>query len=65
MAYWYDVATGTVQQDGATDPKATLMGPYDTAEDAQRALETAAQKTAAWDQEDREWEQGGSAGDDS
>ena len=32
------------------------MGPYDTEDDASRALETARRKTEHWDEEDRAWE---------
>lgn len=34
------------------------MGPYDTREEAQRALQTAREKTEAWDEEDRKWDEG-------
>ncbi|MDE9367490.1 methionine aminopeptidase [Luteipulveratus sp. YIM 133132] len=59
MAYWYNVSTGRVEEDGSTDPKGELMGPYDTQEQAQAALATAQQKTEQWDKEDRAWEQDG------
>ena len=32
------------------------MGPYDTEDEASRALEIARQKTERWDEEDRAWD---------
>ncbi|WP_018155166.1 hypothetical protein [Demetria terragena] len=61
MAYWYNLTNGQVQKDGETDPKADLMGPYDTEDAARNALATAKQKTEAWDAEDREWNEGTSS----
>nr|WP_289230838.1 methionine aminopeptidase [Barrientosiimonas endolithica] len=61
MAYWYNVSTGQVEQDGQTEPKGELMGPYETREEAESALELARRRTEAWDEEDRAWEEGGSA----
>lgn len=52
MAYWYNVRTGQVEQDGATSRKDDLMGPYDTEADAQQALQTAAEKTKQWDEQE-------------
>lgn len=62
MAYWYNVSTGKVEKDGETDPKADLMGPYDSEDEARSALETARQKTENWDAEDREWDERGTSG---
>ncbi|MBQ1357194.1 MAG: hypothetical protein IIT79_02120 [Aeriscardovia sp.] len=39
------------------------MGPYDTEEEAQRALEKAARDNAKWDEENRSWDE--EAGSDS
>lgn len=58
MAFWYNVSTGQVEEDGATDPKGDLMGPYGTQEEAQNALATAREKTEKWDAEDRAYEEG-------
>lgn len=55
MAYWFNVDTRQVEEDGQTDPKASLMGPYDTREEAEGALEAAAKRTEQWDKEDAEW----------
>lgn len=61
MAYWYNVDSGQVEQDGATQPKGNLMGPYDTQEQAQQALESAARRTKEWDDDDRAWNDGDGA----
>lgn len=61
MAYWYNVVTGTVETDESKSPGDDVMGPYATADEAARALATAAEKTKAWDDEDAEWEGKGSA----
>ncbi|KNX37389.1 hypothetical protein [Luteipulveratus halotolerans] len=58
MAFWYNVSTGQVEEDGSTDPKGDLMGPYGTHEEAQNALATAREKTEKWDAEDRAYEEG-------
>lgn len=55
MAYWYNVDSNKVEQDGDTDPKANLLGPYGTEDEARNALQHAAERTAAWDEEDKEW----------
>ncbi|WP_431842412.1 methionine aminopeptidase [Calidifontibacter indicus] len=55
MAYWYNVNTGQIEQDGNTDPKDNLMGPYATEDDARAAIETSRKKNELWDEEDREW----------
>lgn len=55
MQYWFNVETREVESHD--DPKrarsANLMGPYDTHDDAQRALEKAAERNTEWDEEDR------------
>lgn len=56
MAYWFNVDTKQVEEDGSTDPKAQLLGPYDTREEAAQALESAAKRTEQWDRDDAEWE---------
>ena len=59
MVYWYNVDRGEVQSDAERGQNANVLGPYETAEDASRALETAREKTERWDEEDREWEEKG------
>lgn len=60
MSYWYNVDTGTVQSDAERGQNANVLGPYETAEEASRALETAREKTDRWDEEERQWEEKGS-----
>lgn len=63
MEYWFNTKTGQVQTGG--DPgrarSADLLGPYPTEEEAARAYDIAAERTAKWDEEDRaeqEWKSG-------
>ncbi len=58
MAYWYNVDTGEVETDETRGQNSNVMGPYDSAEEAGRALQTAREKTEAWDEEDRRWNEG-------
>jgi hypothetical protein len=58
MAYWYNVDTGQVETDDDKSQGANLMGPYDSQDDASRALQTARERTEAWDAADKEWEEG-------
>ena len=46
---------------------AVRLGPYATREEAEQALSRAHERTDAWDEQDREWKQGGrdSSGDDA
>jgi hypothetical protein len=55
--YWFNTATGQVEVGHQSDWR-NLMGPYPTREAAERALQTAREKTERWDREDREWEEG-------
>ncbi|WP_122261639.1 methionine aminopeptidase [Ornithinimicrobium cerasi] len=63
MEYWFNTKTGQVESGG--DPgrarSGDLMGPYATEDEASRAYELAAERTAAWDEEERaegEWATG-------
>ena len=58
MAYWYNVSTGRVETEDNKSQGADLMGPYDSEAEAARALDTARERTEAWDEEDRKWEEG-------
>ena len=60
MAYWYNLTSGQVESDENKSQGDDLMGPYDTQADAARALETARERTEAWDEEDRKWDEGSS-----
>ncbi len=52
-AWFYNVTTGEVEH-GPQSLGRTLMGPYDSREEASRALATARERTEAWDAEERE-----------
>jgi hypothetical protein len=53
VKYWYNISTGAVEDDEHTSRKDDLMGPYETAEAAQHALELARARTTAWDERER------------
>lgn len=59
MVFWYNIESGQVEPDESKSAGENLMGPYDTEEEARRALQTAAERTAAWDEEDRAYEEEG------
>ncbi|WP_425481710.1 SPOR domain-containing protein [Kocuria coralli] len=54
MEYWYNLRTREVET-GPQSDYSQLMGPYATREEAQRALQTAAQKTKEWDDKERRY----------
>jgi hypothetical protein len=56
VSYWYNVDTRAVETDENRSQNANVMGPYDTEEAARNALETARERTEAWDEEDKEWD---------
>ncbi len=55
MAFWFNVKSGQVEDEDHRSADDNVMGPYDTREEAARALDTAREKTEAWDEEDRKW----------
>lgn len=52
--FWYNTKTNEVEK-GRASAWENRMGPYDTAEEAQNALSRAAENTADWESEDRDW----------
>lgn len=58
MAYWYNLTTGQVESEDNKSQSDDLMGPYDSQAEAAKALETARQRTEAWDEEDKAWDEG-------
>jgi len=54
VEYFFNTRTRMVEQ-GRQSSWEHLMGPYDSYEAAQRALETAQERTDEWDEDDREW----------
>lgn len=63
MPFWFNVRTNKVEahDDPARARSADLMGPYGSEEEATRAVESAAERTAQWDEAERredEWATG-------
>lgn len=59
MTYWFNIRTHEVEahDDPERDRAAFLMGPYETEAEAAQALQKAAERTEAWDEEDLSDEQ--------
>ncbi len=55
MKHWYNIHTGEVEADDDPDRSRlqTLMGPYESEDEAQRALDIAQHRTEQWDEEER------------
>ena len=49
--FYFNISTGEVEE-GKVSSWANRMGPYATREEAAHALERAAQRSEAWDEED-------------
>ena len=58
MAYWYNVSSGQVETEDNKSQGENLMGPYASEAEAANALQTARERTEAWDAADKEWEEG-------
>ncbi|MFK5583840.1 methionine aminopeptidase [Serinicoccus sp. LYQ131] len=63
MQYWFNTRTQQVEahDDPARARSADLLGPYGSQQEAAQALETAAARTAAWDEAEKaedEWRTG-------
>ncbi|NHU84394.1 SPOR domain-containing protein [Kocuria sp. JC486] len=54
MEYWFNLNTRQVEE-GPRSDYSQLMGPYSSREDAQRALQTAAENTQRWDENERRY----------
>ena len=52
MAWWFNVDSKQVESDDNRSQNANVMGPYDSQEEASRALEHAQENTDRWDAED-------------
>jgi hypothetical protein len=59
MAYWFNVNSGTVEDDANKSQQDQLMGPFDTHEAAEQALSHARENTARWDAADKAWQDDG------
>ena len=62
MSYWFNVKTGKVEahDDPARARIEDLLGPYATEEEAGRAYDIAAERTATWDEDERAEDEWGS-----
>ena len=54
VEYYFNTSTRMVEK-GRLSSWEHLLGPYDTHEQAARAVEIARERTDAWDDEDDEW----------
>ncbi len=53
--FFYNTATGQVEELANRGQSKDLLGPYPTREAAAAALESARKRTEEWDEEDRRW----------
>ncbi|WP_154794565.1 SPOR domain-containing protein [Occultella kanbiaonis] len=53
-SFYYNLETGAVEE-GLVSDWTSRMGPYATREEAAKALETARNRNAKWEDEDRAW----------
>lgn len=56
--FYFNTRTGQVEDLEDKSPSRDLLGPYATREEAQRALESAHERTEQWDEEDKAWNEG-------
>jgi len=61
--FWFNLRTRQVQTNVDKGQSKELMGPYPTAEAAQHALTSAAERTDAWDEQSRRYRDGDEDGD--
>jgi hypothetical protein len=54
MAFWFNVNTKQVETDETRSEAVDVLGPYPTREAAARALETARERTKAWEADEAE-----------
>ncbi len=55
-SFFFNTRTGQVEELENKSQSKDLLGPYRTRAEAERALQTAAERTEQWDREDRKWE---------
>lgn len=53
MSYWYNVSKKLVETDEDRGPAAEVLGPFATRAEAQAALESARQRTEAWERDEQ------------
>lgn len=54
VEYYFNTRTKMVEK-GRQSSWEHLMGPYDTREEAQRALEIAEERNESWDEDNESW----------
>ncbi len=54
--YWFNTRTSQVEETEERGPNRDVLGPFDTREEAERAIEIARRRTEEWDREDAAWE---------
>ena len=54
VEYFFNTATRQVER-GRQSSWEHLLGPFDTAEEAQQAVDIASDKSEAWDEADKAW----------
>ena len=59
VPYFFNTRTGAVEERENKSQAKDLLGPYETRDEAERALQSARARTEAWDREDAEWEDRG------
>lgn len=58
--WYFNIKTGKVEY-GRVSSLFDVMGPYDSEQEAQHALEKAAEDNSKWDEENRSWDGEGGA----
>jgi hypothetical protein len=58
MPFWYNVSTHQVETDDNRSAGVDVLGPFDTREEAEAAIETAHKRTEIADEEDAVWTRG-------
>ncbi|MGL4172637.1 MAG: methionine aminopeptidase [Actinomycetota bacterium] len=53
--YYFNIHTGRVEELENKGQGQDLLGPYATRAEAERALQSAQERTEAWDRQEREW----------
>lgn len=49
--FWYNTTTGQVEEDAHRSKVKDLLGPYQTREEAERALEKVKERNEAWERD--------------
>jgi hypothetical protein len=55
-SFYFNTRTNQVEELAEKSQSKDLLGPYGTRAEAERAVQTAHERTEQWDREDREWE---------